>query len=52
VEAIRAHAVAARGVQPLLVGAQENFTRINDALTQWQTDNPTDAVIEITDSGA
>ena len=35
-----------------LVGQQENFTRINDALTQWQTDNPTDAVIEITDSGA
>jgi len=34
-----------------LVGEQENFTRINDALTQWQTDNPTDAVIEITDSG-
>ena len=35
-----------------LVGEQENFTRINDALTQWQTDNPTNAVIEITDSGA
>jgi hypothetical protein len=35
-----------------LVGQQENFTRINDALTQWQTDNPTNAVIEITDSGA
>jgi hypothetical protein len=35
-----------------LVGQQENFTRINDALTQWQTDNPANAVIEITDSGA
>ena len=35
-----------------LVGAEENFTRINDALTQWQTDNPANAVIEITDSGA
>jgi hypothetical protein len=34
-----------------LVGAQENFTRINDALTRWQSDNPTNAVIEITDSG-
>jgi hypothetical protein len=34
-----------------LVGQQENFTRINDALKQWQTDNPTNAVIEITDSG-
>jgi hypothetical protein len=35
-----------------LVGEQENFTRINDALTRWQSDNPTNAVIEITDSGA
>lgn len=35
-----------------LVGGQENFTRINDALTRWQSDNPTNAVIEITDSGA
>jgi hypothetical protein len=35
-----------------LVGEQENFTRINDALTRWQNDNPTNAVIEITDSGA
>jgi len=34
-----------------LVGEGETFTRINDALTRWQTDNPTDAVIEITDSG-
>jgi hypothetical protein len=35
-----------------LVGEQENFTRINDALTRWQNDNPANAVIEITDSGA
>jgi hypothetical protein len=35
-----------------LVGQQENFTRINDALKQWQDDKPTNAVIEITDSGA
>jgi hypothetical protein len=34
-----------------LVGEQETFTRINDALTRWQTDNPINAVIEITDSG-
>jgi hypothetical protein len=34
-----------------LVGEQENFANINDALKQWRTDNPTDAVIEITDSG-
>ena len=34
-----------------LVGEQEVFTRINDALKQWQTDNPTNAVVEITDSG-
>jgi hypothetical protein len=34
-----------------LVGEQEGFTRINDALTRWQSDNPTNAVIEITDSG-
>jgi hypothetical protein len=34
-----------------LVGHQENFTRINDALKQWQSDNPANAVIEITDSG-
>jgi hypothetical protein len=34
-----------------LVGQQENFTRINDALKQWQSDNPANAVIEITDSG-
>jgi hypothetical protein len=33
-----------------LVGAGETFTRINDALTQWQTENPANAVIEITDS--
>src|SRR5260370_2565983 len=35
-----------------LVGEGENFTRINDALTRWQNDNPANAVIEITDSGA
>jgi hypothetical protein len=34
-----------------LVGQQENFTRINDALKQWQSDNPANAVIEIADSG-
>ena len=34
-----------------LVGSGETFTRINDALTQWQSDNPANAVIEITDSG-
>ncbi|MGO9432977.1 MAG: hypothetical protein ACLP00_01625 [Terracidiphilus sp.] len=34
-----------------LVGQQENFTRINDALKQWQSDTPANAVIEITDSG-
>ncbi|MFI5101931.1 MAG: hypothetical protein ACHP9V_01030 [Terriglobales bacterium] len=34
-----------------LVGQRENFTRINDALTRWQSDKPTNAVIEITDSG-
>jgi hypothetical protein len=35
-----------------LVGPGETFTRINDALTQWQNDTPANAVIEITDSGA
>jgi hypothetical protein len=34
-----------------LVGGSETFTRINDALTQWQKDKPANAVIEITDSG-
>jgi cytoskeletal protein CcmA (bactofilin family) len=34
-----------------LVGEQETFKRINDALTRWQNDKPADAVIEITDSG-
>lgn len=29
----------------------QQFTRINDALTQWQKDAPTNAAIEITDSG-
>jgi hypothetical protein len=34
-----------------LVGEQETFTRIDDALAQWDRDRPKDAVIEITDSG-
>ncbi|MFI5456619.1 MAG: hypothetical protein ACHRXM_14315 [Isosphaerales bacterium] len=34
-----------------LVGEQETFTRINDALAQWSKDLPQNAVIEITDSG-
>jgi hypothetical protein len=34
-----------------LVGPQEDFTRINDALARWQADKPKDAVIEIADSG-
>jgi hypothetical protein len=34
-----------------LVGEQEAFTRINDALTRWRSDKPPNAVIEITDSG-
>jgi hypothetical protein len=34
-----------------LVGEGETFTRINDALTRWTSDSPTNAVIEITDSG-
>ena len=33
------------------VGAKETFTRINDALTRWQSEKPANAVIEITDSG-
>jgi hypothetical protein len=33
------------------VGEQETFTRINDALAQWNKDQPQNAVIEITDSG-
>lgn len=33
------------------VGENERFKRIGDALRQWQTDKPTDAVIEIADSG-
>lgn len=37
--------------QLYLVGEGEAFTRINDALTQWQSDQPTNAVIELTDSG-
>ncbi len=34
-----------------LVGEQETYTRINDALAQWRKDSPANAVIEITDSG-
>jgi hypothetical protein len=34
-----------------LVGANETYQRINDALKQWQKDAPQHAVIEITDSG-
>lgn len=34
-----------------LVGEQATFTHINDALTQWRSDQPRNAVIEITDSG-
>ncbi|HYX53828.1 MAG TPA: hypothetical protein VE783_10295 [Candidatus Limnocylindrales bacterium] len=34
-----------------LVGRGESFTRINDALKQWEQDAPENAVIEITDSG-
>jgi hypothetical protein len=33
------------------VGEGETFTRIADALTQWQTDKPPAAAIELTDSG-
>src|SRR5581483_3494345 len=35
-----------------VVGANEPYARINDALAQWKNDQPTNAVIEITDSGA
>jgi hypothetical protein len=35
-----------------LVGENEPYARINDALAQWKNDQPTNAVIEITDSGA
>jgi hypothetical protein len=34
-----------------LVGAQETYPRIDDALGQWRSDAPQHAVIEITDSG-
>lgn len=34
-----------------LVGEDQKFTRINNALKQWQSDRPQNAVIEITDSG-
>lgn len=33
------------------VGEAETFRRINDALAQWRNDQPSNAVIEITDSG-
>jgi hypothetical protein len=39
------------GSKPYLVGEQQTFARINDALTQWKSDQPSNAVIEITDSG-
>ncbi len=41
----------APGSKLYLVGAGEMFKRINDALTQWMSDAPANAVIEITDSG-
>lgn len=34
-----------------LVGEQQTYTRINDALARWQSDQPRNAVIELTDSG-
>lgn len=34
-----------------LVGGNESYQRINDALAQWHTNAPQHAVIEITDSG-
>jgi len=34
-----------------LVGANESYQHINDALAQWKSDAPVHAVIEITDSG-
>jgi hypothetical protein len=34
-----------------LVGPQETFTRINDALDRWRSEAPANGVIEITDSG-
>ncbi|HEY8201908.1 MAG TPA: hypothetical protein VII47_11190 [Actinomycetota bacterium] len=33
------------------VGRGQTLTRIGDALAKWRTDNPEDAVIELTDSG-
>jgi hypothetical protein len=41
----------AAGSTIYLVGEQEAFTRINDALAQWSKDQPSNAVIEIADSG-
>ena len=37
--------------QLYLVGEGQAFTRITDALKQWQSDQPVNAVIELTDSG-
>ncbi len=34
-----------------VVGEGQTFTQINDALTKWKSDQPLNAVIEITDSG-
>jgi hypothetical protein len=39
------------GATIYLVGEQETFTRINDALAQWSKDQPRNAVVEITESG-
>jgi hypothetical protein len=39
------------GATIYLVGERETFTTIKAALTQWVSDLPKDAVIEITDSG-
>ena len=41
----------ASGSTIYLVGETETFTRLGDALAQWIKDGPTNAVIEITDSG-
>jgi hypothetical protein len=42
---------APAGARLYLVGPGRTFARIGDALAQWQSDAPPDAVIEITDSG-
>ncbi len=41
----------APGAKLYLVGEAEAYTRLNDALAQWQKDQPVHAVVEITDSG-